>query len=78
LGQWQEVLDAGVDAVADVLTSLGPAALELRQNSPFAGVISEAVRSRVLASFVRHWRRDHEQPNTAGGDRRADRVRVSG
>jgi len=35
LGQWQEVLDAGVDAVADVLTSQGPAALELRQNSPF-------------------------------------------
>lgn len=80
LDQWQEVLDAGVDAVADVLTSQGPAALELRQNSPFAGVISEAVRSRVLASFVRHWRRDHGQPSqaTTSGDRRADRVRVSG
>ena len=62
LGQWQELLDAGVDAVADVLTSRRPAALELRQNSPFAGVISEAVRSRVLASFVRHWRRDHGSP----------------
>ena len=61
-GQWQELLDAGVDAVADVLTSRRPAALELRQNSPFAGVISEAVRSRVLASFVRHWRRDHGSP----------------
>ena len=80
LGQWQEVLDAGVDAVADVLTSQGLAALELRQNSPFAGVISEEVRSRVLASFVRHWRRDHGQPSkvTTGSDRRADRVRVSG
>src|SRR5665811_86634 len=80
LDQWQKVLDAGVDAVADVLTSQGPAALELRQNSPFAGVISEEVRSRVLASFVRHWRRDHGQPSkaTTGGDRRADRVRVSG
>ena len=63
LDQWQKVLDAGVDAVADVLTSQGPAALELRQNSPFAGVISEEVRSRVLASFVRHWRRDHGQPS---------------
>ncbi len=80
LDQWQRVLDAGVDAVADVLTSQGPAALELRQNSPFAGVISEEVRSRVLASFVRHWRRDHGQPSqaTTGDDRRADRVRVSG
>jgi len=80
LGLWQEVLDSGVDAVADVLTSQGPEALELRQNSPFAGVISEEVRSRVLASFVRHWRREHGQPSkvTTGGARRADRVRVSG
>jgi len=80
LGLWQEVLDAGVDAVADMLTSQGPAALELRQNSPFAGVISEEVRSRVLASFVRHWRLEHGQPSkvTTGGARRADRVRVSG
>jgi excisionase family DNA binding protein len=80
LGLWQEVLDSGVDAVADVLTSQGPAALELRQNSPFAGVISEEVRSRVLASFVRHWRREHGQPSkvTTGGARRADRVRVTG
>src|ERR1035438_5004135 len=80
LGQWQEVLDAGVDAVADVLTSQGPAALELRQSSPFAGVISQEVRSRVLASFVRHWRRDHGQPSqaTMSSDRRAGRVRVRG
>jgi hypothetical protein len=65
MDQWQKVLNSGVDAVADVLTSQGPAALELRQNSPFAGVISEEVRSRVLASFMRHWRRDHGQPSKA-------------
>lgn len=80
LDQWQKVLDAGVDAVADVLTSQGPAALELRQNSPFAGVISEEVRSRVLASFARHWRRDHGQPSqaTTSSERPAHHVRVSG
>ena len=80
LGLWQEVLDEGVDAVADMLTSQGRAALELRQNSPFAGVISEEVRSRVLASFVRHWRREHGQSSkaTMGGDRLADQVRVRG
>jgi len=80
LDQWQEVLDAGVDAVADVLASQGPAALELRQNSPFAGVISEEVRSRVLASFVRHWRRDHGRPRmvATGSGRWDGRVRVSG
>lgn len=59
LDQWHEALDAGVDAVADVLISQGPTAVELRQNSPFAGVISEEVRARVLASFRRHWRIDH-------------------
>jgi len=80
LGLWQEVLDSGVDAVADVLTSQRPAALELRQNSPFAGVISEPLRSRVLASFVRHWRREHGQSSKVppGGARRADRVRLTG
>jgi len=79
LGHWQVVLDAGVDAVADVLTSQGPVALELRQNSPFAGVISEEARSRVLASFVRHWRREHGRPSkvTPGRARPADLVRVT-
>ena len=80
LGRWQEVLDGGVDAVADVLSSQGPGALEMRQNSPFAGVLSQEVRSRVLASFVRHWGLEHGQPSKvgtvdAGGD---DRVRVTG
>jgi hypothetical protein len=79
LGQWQEVLDAGVHAVADMLTSAGPEALELRQNSPFAGVITEEARSRVLASFRRHWRTDHGQPSgvIGGGHGQADRMRVS-
>lgn len=78
LAQWQKVLDAGVDAVADVLTSQGSAALELRQDSHFAGAISEEVRSRVLSSFVRHWCRDHGQASKVptGGTRRTGPVRV--
>lgn len=59
LGEWHNVLDAGVDAVADVLTSSSPLALELRQNSPFAGAISQETRSQVLSAFVRHWRAEH-------------------
>jgi excisionase family DNA binding protein len=80
LRQWQGVLDAGVDVLADVLISQGPTALELRQNSPFAGVISEEVRSRVLASFRRHWLIDHEEPSNVatGDDVRADCAPVSG
>ena len=79
LGRWEDVLDAGVDVVADVLTSQGPTALDLRQNSPFAGVISEEMRTRVLTSFARHWRSYHGQRDrvTAGGSPRADRERVT-
>jgi|SRR5665647_452336 excisionase family DNA binding protein len=78
LGQWQEVLDAGVDALADALTSTGPMALELRQNSPFAGVISEEARRRVLASFGRHWRTDHVQPSRVVGGAADQKTRVRG
>lgn len=59
LTQWQAVLDAGVDAVFEVLTSRTPWAAELRQNSPFAGVLSPEERHAALAAFQTHWRRDH-------------------
>lgn len=59
LREWQRVLDHGVDAVADVLTSRSPLALELRQNSPFADALPQETRSQVLAAFVKHWRTDH-------------------
>jgi excisionase family DNA binding protein len=59
LAEWERVLSAGVDAVGDALTSLSPRALELRHNSPFAGVISQETRSKVLAAFTRHWRTEH-------------------
>jgi hypothetical protein len=59
LAEWVSVLDAGVDAVLDVLTSRSPRAVELRQNSPFAGVLTGSERSKVAAAFTTHWRRDH-------------------
>jgi excisionase family DNA binding protein len=59
LDEWRHLLDQGVDAIAEVSTSREPSAVELRQNSPFAGVVDEETRSRVLAAFRRHWRRDH-------------------
>jgi excisionase family DNA binding protein len=57
LGRWREVVDAGPEAVMDVLSSTAPEAAELRQNSPFAGVLSERERRAVLESFSEHWRR---------------------
>jgi len=52
-------LDAGTEAVLEVLTSRAPEAVELRQNSPFAGVLSEAERRAVLAAFADRWRSEH-------------------
>ena len=59
LRRWQEVVDAGPDTVFEALTTDAEWAVELRQNSPFAGVLSESERAAVLASFYAHWRKDH-------------------
>jgi excisionase family DNA binding protein len=59
LEEWLRVLDGGVDEVAEVLTSRSPRAVELRQNSPFAGTLPQETRSHVLAAFIKHWRDSH-------------------
>jgi hypothetical protein len=56
---WSTILDAGLDGLLVVLTSTNEGACELRQNSPFAGVLDEAVRQQVLRSFREHWAREH-------------------
>jgi excisionase family DNA binding protein len=59
LDRWRATLDDGVEAVLDVLTSRSAHAVELRQNSPFAGVLSETERQAVLAAFAARWRAEH-------------------
>lgn len=51
LDAWESVLDGGPEAILQTLTSQTPLAVELRQNSPFAGVLSEDERSAVLRAF---------------------------
>lgn len=60
LTEWERILDHGVDAVFQALTSRSPRAAELRQNSPFAGVLPEAERLQVLGAFQVHWRAVHQ------------------
>jgi hypothetical protein len=55
LDAWRRTLDAGPEDVLQVLTSPADAAVELRQNSPFAGVLDEAERRRVLDAFRNYW-----------------------
>lgn len=60
LEAWRRALDNGPGSVLQVLTSLDPSAVELRQNSPFAGTLTEAARNRVIVS-VRKYRRAASQ-----------------
>lgn len=45
---WREVLSRPVPEVAKLISADTPAGRDLRQNSPFAGMLSEAERRRVL------------------------------
>ncbi|MBV9313191.1 MAG: hypothetical protein JO100_05470 [Pseudonocardia sp.] len=63
---------ARVDDVAEILTSRSPQAVELRQNSPFAGALPQETRSKVLAAFVRHWHTEHDRPPGRGSHELVD------
>lgn len=60
LRRWEQLLNEGVDAVADVLASRDREAVELRANSPFAGVLDESERLDLHRAFARHWAQTHE------------------
>jgi excisionase family DNA binding protein len=61
LDRWEVVLDDGVEAVLDALTSSAGYAVDLRRTSPFAGILTEKERRAVLASFAES-RRDRVRP----------------
>jgi hypothetical protein len=52
LHEWQQSLDGPVEGVLEALTSRSPRSRELRQNSPFAGVLTERERRGVLAGYA--------------------------
>lgn len=56
LREWRERIGIGVPAVLEALVSPTPWAADLRQNSPFAGVLTQEERSTVLAAFRQDWR----------------------
>jgi excisionase family DNA binding protein len=53
LSEWKQLLDGPVEGVLETLTSRSPRARELRQNTPFAGVLSERERREVLSGYAR-------------------------
>lgn len=56
LEEWEGLIDEGPDSVMRILVAETPHAADLRQNSPFAGVLSQGERRRILDAFVRNWR----------------------
>jgi excisionase family DNA binding protein len=50
LAEWKRLLAGPADDILDALTSRTPRSRELRQNSPFAGVLSEEERARILSA----------------------------
>jgi len=56
LDEWERLLDGSVENLLAALTSRSPRGRDLRQNSPFAGVLSEEERERALAAWTEHER----------------------
>jgi hypothetical protein len=56
LDEWEGLLDGPLDELLTQLTSRSPKGRELRQNSPFAGVLSNEERRRVLDAWGSHER----------------------
>lgn len=66
LNLWRETLDSGLSEVLTMLVSESQLAAELRQNSPFAGVLPDDERIRVLTSFRNYWPRGQARTGQNG------------
>lgn len=51
LKQWGGLLEGSIESILEALTSRSPRSRELRQNTPFAGILSEEQRRAVLQAF---------------------------
>ncbi|HEU0129443.1 MAG TPA: helix-turn-helix domain-containing protein [Mycobacteriales bacterium] len=51
LDTWAALLDGPLETLLATLVSPSPRAVELRQNTPFAGVLTERERAKALAAF---------------------------
>lgn len=51
LRQWLGLIDRGPEAVMRAMTSIDPLARELRQNSPFVGLLPDDERRAILEAF---------------------------
>lgn len=60
LTEWERLIESGPQAVVKTLVADTPAAAELRQNSPFAGLLTDLERRKALTAFRSVDRRSSE------------------
>lgn len=58
LDEWDRLLHGPLIKLLTQLTSPSPKGRELRQNNPFAGVLDQETRTRVLQAWAEHERSD--------------------
>jgi hypothetical protein len=63
LERWRTLVEQGPEAVMRALVAESEDAVELRQNSPFAGVLSQAERLAIIRAFRRY---EGHPPRTVG------------
>ena len=51
LQQWADLIDGPVEDLLEALTSRSPRSRELRQNSPFAGVLTDEERQTTMRAL---------------------------
>lgn len=61
LDEWVKVLDKGFAEVSRVVLGVDEHSCDLRQNSPFAGVLSDEQRLMVLYEFKEYWANNFEK-----------------
>lgn len=49
-GVWERILHSSPQRLPEILCGSGEEAIRLRQSSPFAGLVPEDIRRRILAS----------------------------
>ena len=63
LAEWEQILSAPVNQVAQFLAERSERATRLRQSSPFAGILTEAERRRIYESYSTRTYHPRGEPN---------------
>ena len=63
LAEWEQILSAPVNQVAQFLAERSERATRLRQSSPFAGILTKAERRRIYESYSTRTYHPRGEPN---------------